>query len=202
MSGKQGDRNSNPTNIKVKLKVEETSVNNRKQEKREKPLKSTIKSPYTTPNWPIDTIPTGLIDDLIKLSKYIVHGVNSVTKAFETGPPLRFVIFADATHETIPKIMTEHIKTLCVLKGIPFLNLKCTSNQLGASVKVKTCVLAVRSDEDHKDLIDKFVTTYKIDHKIVIPWFQNSEYQPLVVGKMEKKRKEAPTSLPPPKKKK
>eukprot|EP01080_Neovahlkampfia_damariscottae_P002460 gene2460-3170_t len=66
-------------------------------------------------------------------SKGIVTGINQITKLLENSPEkLKLILISDAQHEKVPKIMTEHIKQLCVMKKSKFLNLNCSRETLGS----------------------------------------------------------------------
>jgi hypothetical protein len=52
------------------------------------------------------------------------------------------VLIGDSQNLKALSVISEHIKLLCVMKKVPFLNLNCTIEQLGSFIEQKTIAIA------------------------------------------------------------
>lgn len=179
-----------PIKTEIVASVIEKTLGKAKEKKRPSKNKPMVLNPFTSPIWPIDQIPVGFMDNLSKLDqKHLLLGINNVTKAFEKQTKIGLVIFADAEHQTHPKMMTEHIKILCSMHDVPFLNLTCPVKDLSQIFKIKSLVvLAVKMEDSNENQVN-FIKKYAPTRNITLDWLKNTDYKPLSMGTMEKKRK-------------
>lgn len=137
-----------------------------------KKSKQVVLNPYSNIKWPVDENKKAL-EDLTKVPKEtLVMGINSVTKSLEKSNTIKFIILSNQ----VPEIMTEHLKLICIMRDIPFLNFDSSPGELGSYIKQKSIVIGIKGNENTENFIKK----YTVKRNLTLPWM---EYKPLLIKK-------------------